>query len=1531
MSAPSTNGSGITFGNYEVVAKDDGTPVLLGGGSYGKTYRAVHSFLGSTVALKVIHDSFAFDAGVKKRFLAEAKAMAQLRHAHVAQILNCGEEDGTLYYAVEYCDSGDLEHVVRKLGALKPGTVLALARQAAEALTYVHENGFLHRDLKPSNLMLATPPEGGEARLKVIDFGLVKQYNGEHATAMTQTGQFLGTMLFASPEQLREEPLDARSDIFSLGLTLWFMLKGGTPFPGKPAQVVAQRLSGKSYVPDLPPNLPPALHSLLARMVALDVQSRPASMREVLTAIDACSQQMVQAESPLAQLTQAGDVLIDPDPEFFTGGTSVHLTSVERLTGDCYAIDSEQMEVDFGVRHRGRRLPSGKVVALTLVRKSFAASPVFVQHLERTVQRASECGGPNLIRPNELVRFRDHLVLVEEWVQGLDLLTLLRQRKTISLMEALPVVRQLADACDLAKAAQLAKLEIAAHRVILQFEKLPWPQLDAAAQNQLLSQPLSQWPPFTIRIAPTYTVEERATGPATLSQLPQLTVVGGGEQDADLTSRYGRLIYRIVSGHPALATATVSRSAYVSVAGLTEESNEFLSHVIAGDSRHTDCVSILEELWTRERLSPATFRSSAPSPTATTRPGTSRAGTGTPVVTATASRPGSTMAPGRGRSSQKVSTIPVTPMAPAAAAQVPALDLHEAKPVAADPPSDGKPRVIPLGKKAAPVSEPPPQQTRPPIRPGSQPQPPANAPAAKKIVESEFWAAPRPGPASRSVPPPMTPQRPPPPQGQKKFPLIPVVIGSVAVLAVIIGLVMQNRPAAEDDEYEPYSTKVERFEPKRPVTTADKIEEPVRKEELGQTTPAPPPATSSVPVPASPAPSTPVATAPSPSSAPQPALAALVAPPPSPGPASAPVASTPSSASPSAEPSKPSMPVAVAPAPSPAPVAPPPPAPPAPPPAPVDPVAEQEKAFALSRSPADAQKLLALLEPKLGPSTPLADRARLARRIAELWRVTKADDRTLEWKLYQHFQQNDLNAEAQQALSAARDAGIKNAWVESVRQMTASDPDMRRAQQHLAESWPEDLEGRAAMQWLQTHLEARIPPTALPGQVEDPLHPGRMLTIPREQWKAGGFVSLPENKRWFHLPDSLPKPRAELARDSHGLIIPGAIKSPSGGRPLTSQWAAWKPGATVRIDGETYQMPDDLPPPDLEAASANPTAHTVASPYGGHSVKISKEDWRSGARVTDSEHRHLQFRLPSNLPDWFDVQEARPIEGRYTAVRSPYAQGNEIAVSASAWGEGEVTDPVTRQKVKLPKLADPRLTAEVLDAYSKAVRNPYTQTQETWKDDWSGGASKRWGNSGFSYRLPSPLPSATVETATFSSYSEIKSPYSGERVSLSASDWVAGTVTPKKGGRPFKLPEINDPKLEARIVDIPQQQVVNPYTNEQITWQGSFTPKATTSWAKFTMKLPSDKNAFKEQVTVPNNMRRGFQTPHGIWFGWKKDGYWMTDKVPTGGDMAETCRVMTEYAQQKGLIPLDYQVVFDGTSKLMAQRVRAAPAKQTKR
>ena len=275
----------IKFGNYEVLANAEGGPEVLGGGAYGKTYKAVHSFLGTTVALKVIHGSLALDAGVKKRFLAEAREMAKLKHPNIAQVLDCGEDDGSLYYALEYCAGGDLEKLVSIHGPLSDESALLLGRQAARALAYVHEQGFLHRDLKPSNLMLShmgrdTPD------LKIVDFGLMRALAADGAAEMIQQRRFVGTPMYASPEQLREEELDERTDVFSLGMTLSFLIRGQQPITGKPAQVMAQRLSGQVCADAVPEKSDRIVRTLLMRMLQPDRNQRPRDMHAVLADID---------------------------------------------------------------------------------------------------------------------------------------------------------------------------------------------------------------------------------------------------------------------------------------------------------------------------------------------------------------------------------------------------------------------------------------------------------------------------------------------------------------------------------------------------------------------------------------------------------------------------------------------------------------------------------------------------------------------------------------------------------------------------------------------------------------------------------------------------------------------------------------------------------------------------------------------------------------------------------------------------------------------------------------------------------------------------------------------------------------------------------------------------------------------------------------------------------------------------------------------------------------------------------------------
>ena len=260
---------------------------MLGRGTFGRTYQARHRYLETIVALKIISERFARDAAVRQRFLTEARAAAKLSHPHIARLYDFGEKDGVLFYAMEYCAGGDLSDYVKKHGALAPAQLLDVALQIGGALQCAHAAGLVHRDIKPSNVMLA----GAESALatKLIDFGLVHVHGAAAAAATaeaaTADSHLLGTPLFASPEQLREETVDARADLFSLGMTLWYLAIGQSPETGSLAEITSNRLSAESYSARLPDRLPAQLKAALERLLQKDPANRFATAAEFLQAL----------------------------------------------------------------------------------------------------------------------------------------------------------------------------------------------------------------------------------------------------------------------------------------------------------------------------------------------------------------------------------------------------------------------------------------------------------------------------------------------------------------------------------------------------------------------------------------------------------------------------------------------------------------------------------------------------------------------------------------------------------------------------------------------------------------------------------------------------------------------------------------------------------------------------------------------------------------------------------------------------------------------------------------------------------------------------------------------------------------------------------------------------------------------------------------------------------------------------------------------------------------------------------------------
>src|SRR6476660_5900413 len=242
----------LVFGDFEVEQRPEGFYWELGHGAMGTTYLAVDQVLRRRIAVKVIEvPSVATSRdtqAIRERFLREARAAAALRHPNVAAVYHFGAspDDSHCYYAMELVEGETLEARVRREGPLNPKLVLEIAMQITRALMAAVAHGLIHRDLKPGNIMLTRSDAGtAELEVKVIDFGLAKAIADAGGEMDLTHGGFVGTPNFASPEQFESGPVDVRSDIYSLGATLWFALTGKTPLAGGNIEEVrrAQKLA----------------------------------------------------------------------------------------------------------------------------------------------------------------------------------------------------------------------------------------------------------------------------------------------------------------------------------------------------------------------------------------------------------------------------------------------------------------------------------------------------------------------------------------------------------------------------------------------------------------------------------------------------------------------------------------------------------------------------------------------------------------------------------------------------------------------------------------------------------------------------------------------------------------------------------------------------------------------------------------------------------------------------------------------------------------------------------------------------------------------------------------------------------------------------------------------------------------------------------------------------------------------------------------------------------------------------------------
>src|SRR5262245_51602941 len=310
------------LGNYRIERHDDGTAWELGHGAMGVTYRAIDTSLQRPVALKLIASEWVKrGAEARERFMREARTAAALRHPNVANVYHFGirEENGQCFCAMELVEGETLETRVRRTGPLDALTVIEIALQVCSALAAAEKQGLVHRDLKPANLMLvaAAPddsslgkPEKADAVVKVIDFGVAKALV-EKPDAMGLThGGFVGTPAFASPEQFTDAPVDVRSDIYSLGATLWYLLTGNRPFQGATIeQIRAGQRSRALPVEQLKAaRVPSRVISLLVSMLALEPAARP-DVRALTLQLQDCRAQILDRWKAARRLALAAGLI----------------------------------------------------------------------------------------------------------------------------------------------------------------------------------------------------------------------------------------------------------------------------------------------------------------------------------------------------------------------------------------------------------------------------------------------------------------------------------------------------------------------------------------------------------------------------------------------------------------------------------------------------------------------------------------------------------------------------------------------------------------------------------------------------------------------------------------------------------------------------------------------------------------------------------------------------------------------------------------------------------------------------------------------------------------------------------------------------------------------------------------------------------------------------------------------------------------------------------------------------------------------
>lgn len=614
----------VRFDHYEVLTRDDGSLFELGRGAMGVTYKAMDTNLRIPVCLKVIAASHLHSEIARQRFIREARSAARLQNANVAAVYHLGQSGDTWFYAMEFIDGDTVDALIKRSGRLPPKLALEIVDQVAKAFGAAEPHGLVHRDIKPANLMVVR--DGENVLVKVIDFGLAKSTAADDDSATLSMGGFVGTPHFASPEQLEERDLDVRSDIYSLGVTLWFMLAGRTPFAGSMAQVMSQHLSKTPPFEKL--NVPPPLARLMRRLLEKKQLDRPQNSAELRREITRCLAELSAPDAvmainePIAPRDAEESFLTRVDPAMASGGVKF---APGEFVAARYRIIEALGDTNLGQVFRAHDQTRAQDVRIVVLHERLTLSTEAMSALERMLELLIPRPHPNVQRIDALETIDGASFLVLEWCEGASLVELLRARRELAASEVIALLGPAAAGLDHVLACGVEDTEIALHRVLIAFASKP--------ADDWLHQKSGMWPDHEVKVNPfsrrgAESAGETWAGAQTMVEAPHTTGGAAGRAVRSLAS----IAYELLGGKlspAALATGSID---FKPLPALNEAGNEVLRRALSPEPPFRSASDFIKALAAPESADlPRRDHYGTASPT---RMGTSHAPVETPTVAA---------------------------------------------------------------------------------------------------------------------------------------------------------------------------------------------------------------------------------------------------------------------------------------------------------------------------------------------------------------------------------------------------------------------------------------------------------------------------------------------------------------------------------------------------------------------------------------------------------------------------------------------------------------------------------------------------------------------------------------------------------------------------------------------------------------------------------------------------------------------------------------------------------------------------------